>query len=176
MNESVIPQLWRALRRRIWPALFVFIVLTAAWSSVVFSLPDVYRASATLVLDTSELPGGADLGGEENVEAHMFAMTSRVLSRERLRNLIEELELYPDHNGSRASEVLVERARRDIRIEPKHVQGDWGRRVMVAFEVSYNGFERNVVANVVNRIAELFMEENERFRDKWLTYSLSSLR
>jgi uncharacterized protein involved in exopolysaccharide biosynthesis len=45
-----------ALRRRKWPMLVVFLVVVTAFGSTVTFLPDVYQASATVLIERQQIP------------------------------------------------------------------------------------------------------------------------
>lgn len=175
MSEPILTQLWRAFMRRIWPSTIAAIVVIAISATVVMSLPDIYRASTTIELDAHDgIADGVD-ADRESLEAHMFSLTNQVLGRESLNRIIEEFDLYRELRESSSNGAVIEAMRRDIEVAPKHVDGDWGRRVMVAFELSYRGPDRETVAQVVNRLAKVFILENNRLHDEKLMENLSSL-
>jgi polysaccharide biosynthesis transport protein len=175
MSEPILTQLWHAFLRRIWPAAIAALIVISISIVVVMSLPDVYRASTTIELHTNEgIPESIDANAE-SLEAHMFSLTNYVLGRESLSQIIKEFDLYPALREESSNGAVVETMRRDIGVVPQHVDGDWGRRVMVAFELSYRGYERETVERVVNRLANVFIVENNKLYDVRLTEALSSL-
>jgi polysaccharide biosynthesis transport protein len=175
MNEPILTQIWRACFRRIWPAAFAAIFVMTASVVIIMTLPDIYRASTTIEFHTSEGVAESSDGTAESIEAHMFSLTNYVLGRESLSEIIEHFDLYPDLRKSEPRNVVVETMRRDIAIEPRHVDGGWGRRVMVAFELSFRGVERDTVEQVVSRLANVFIQENSRLYDQKIVENLSSL-
>jgi polysaccharide biosynthesis transport protein len=176
-SEPIFELIWSALMRRKWLAITSFSVVLVMVISVVSALPDMYRTSATIVFDPGDRSDpllSASSNGE--VELRFFAINQQVLSRQRLMELIESYELYPDIRNSKSNQAVIERMRRDISIEPKQVEQDWGRRTTVAFEIGYQSFDQETVAEIANRLANLYMKENDRIRQRKVAETTGFIR
>src|SRR5919106_1045659 len=83
------------------------------------------------------------------LETRIQMIREQVMSRARLTGLIDRFDLYPDARKSVALDMVVERMRRDIRLELKGVEQPLsGRNATIAFTISYLGREPHVVADV----------------------------
>lgn len=175
--ESTFEQIHVIARRRRWPALTALLAVFVIMASVTLALPEIYRASASVMVDPGQIQDsmvGTELADE--LETRFFAIGQEVMSRTRLQALIEEFDLYPDIRREGSLLDAVDRMRRDIHIRPQQVERDWGRRNTAAFDISYQSFDPTVVAMVTNRIAALYIEENDRLRERRLTGTAAFLR
>jgi polysaccharide chain length determinant protein (PEP-CTERM system associated) len=164
---SALELTWRLLGRRKWLATLVFFAAFSAAVSLVMGLPDIYRASATVLVNqeqVSETFARSSVTGE--IEPRLHAVSQEILSRVRLQDLIARFDLYPKLRERSPPEALIERMRRDIRLERKQVEQQWGRGVTVAFTLSYQGWEPQTVAQVTNTLASFYVEENEKIRER----------
>src|SRR5437660_1425348 len=155
-----------ALGRRKWIALLTFAAVFGAAASVALSLPDVYRATATVLVErqqVSEVFVTPSVTAE--LETRIQTIEQQVMSRTRLTELISRLNLYPEARKKAPIEALVARMRRDIRLELKGVeQRMTGRNATIAFTIGYSGREPGTVAAVANALAGLYVEENTKTR------------
>jgi succinoglycan biosynthesis transport protein ExoP len=155
-----------ALGRRKWVALLVFAAVFGAAASAAKSLPDIYRATATVLVEqqqVSEVFVTQSVTAE--LETRIQTIEQQVMSRTRLTELISRLNLYPEAQKKAPIETLVGRLRRDIRLELKGVeQHTTGRNETIAFTLSYSGRDPATVATVANALAGLYVEENTKTR------------
>jgi uncharacterized protein involved in exopolysaccharide biosynthesis len=102
--------------RRKWVALPVFSAVFAAVVSITISLPDLYRATATVLVETqhvSEEFVRSSVSAE--LETRIQAIREDVMSRARLGELITRLDLYPELRAKGvAPDAVIERMRRDV--------------------------------------------------------------
>lgn len=160
---------WRTMRgiwrRRKWLIIFAFLLPFAAAISFILTMPDLYRAKTTVLIthgQFAEIAPGITAGGD--VEARLQAISEEILSRGRLQRLIHRFDLYPELRRSASPDAVIDRMRRDIRLERKEVESRWGRNVTVAFTLTYQGWDPQTVAMVANTLASFYVEENERHR------------
>jgi polysaccharide chain length determinant protein (PEP-CTERM system associated) len=155
------------VRRRKWLGLAVFTVVAAGAIAGVQSLPDVYRSTATVLVErdrVSEAFVRSSVTAE--LETRLSTISQELLSRSRLEALIVQFGLYSDMRAHATMEAVVERMRRDIRLDPKSVEQTSGRPATIAFRVSYRGRDPRVVADVTNTLASLSVDENARMRER----------
>lgn len=157
--------LWR---RRKWWGFVVFAAAFCSLASLVMGLPDLYRASATILVDQAQISESfarSSVTGE--VEPRLQALSQEILGRARLQALIDRFNLYPELLRRRVpAEAVVERMRKDIRFERKEVGQQWGRGVTIGFTVSYQGWDPRAVAEVTNTLASFYVAENHRVRER----------
>jgi len=165
-RESALELALGLWRRRKWYGVVVFAAAFCGLASVVIGLPDLYRASATILVDQSQISESfarSSVTGE--VEPRLQALSQEILSRARLQELIGRFNLYPELLQRHVpAEAVVERMRKDIRFERKEVGQQWGRGVTIGFIVSYQGWDPQAVAQVTNTLASFYVAENHRIR------------
>lgn len=153
--------------RRKWVALPVFAAVFAAAASLAIWLPDLYRASATVLVETqhvSEELVRSSVSAE--LETRIETIRQEVMSRARLVDLITRLDLYPELRQKGVDfDDIIERMRRDIDLELNSVSPTGGRGPTIAFEISYSGRDPATVARVANVLAALYVDENTRIRE-----------
>lgn len=156
--------------RRKWLAILVFAAAFSAVASVIAFMPDLYRATATVLVDRDQVPEALmKLTVTGEVETRLRAINEQILSRARLQEIINLFNLYPRARKKSPAEELIQQMRRDIRLELKSVEQGYGPRPTVAFALSYQGREPGTVALVANTLASSFIEENWKARGRQAT-------
>lgn len=162
LNADVVLETWK---RRKWIAVLVFSVAVVVAVTFALSLPDLYRAKATVLVARQQV-------SEEFVrsavttefETRIQTIQQQVMSRERLTELIERLGLYQHLRDKVRFETIVETMRRDVRLEFKAADSLSGRAPTIAFAVSYTGRDPQTVALVANTLATAYVEANVESR------------
>lgn len=166
--ETVI-QVWK---RRKWLAIGVFVFCCATAMSFLNSLPNIYRATATVLLDAQ---GAAAYSGQGNGGSRLDPVTEEVLSRDRLQGLITRFGLYADMQHKISEEAVIQRMRQDIHVERKTGDDQSGQGGPFALNVSYQGDDPEVVAKVTNALVSSFVDENNNIRASQATSTVTSL-
>src|SRR2546422_3062997 len=185
-NPSGLDVLLEVWSRRKWLAILVFIGPFAVTVSLAISLPHLYRSTATLLLErpqVSETFVKSSVTSE--LETRMQTISQEILSRSRLQGLIIRFDLYPEFRKRVSPEEVVDRMRRDIRMEfkgrdirmeAKAVEPQGERGATVAFTLSFRGRDPATVAKVTNTLASLFVEENLKLRQRQAAGTAKFLR
>lgn len=100
--------MWQRRHWIIWP----FVTLTLLATIAAFSLPTQYRSTASMLVQSQELPSSvvqAPTGGD--IEQRIARIRERVLSRGDLIRLIEQMNLYPDERQNTPLSKIVEKMR-----------------------------------------------------------------
>jgi succinoglycan biosynthesis transport protein ExoP len=159
-------QVWSRRRRLV--VLGVAIPLAGALAFAVF-MPRHFRSTALVVVER-----GAGVS-DDDVDARLSALTSENLSRSRLGALIARYDLYRGMRKHAASEVLVDKMQKDVRIEiDKEERG--GRSVAVAIHVTYTALSPVVAAAVANDLAAFYEREDLRMREQRAQHMRSKLQ
>ena len=164
-GDSPITRALVVLRRHVWLAAVVFAVVLAGAGTVATALPDVYRATATVLVEhpgTTEGTGKSLIAGE--LETRLQTIGQEVLSQARLIALMESFDLYPELRARGARVAAVERLRRDIQVKLVRVEPAAGRPTTVAFGITFRCRDRESVARVANALASFYVEENAKIR------------
>jgi len=110
-------------RRYFVVAIFAAFLLVATVAA--FALPTLYRSSATLLIESQELPKDvAEAPGTGVIEQRIAKIRERVLSRGDLIALIEQYDLYPSERRSDPLSEIIEKMRKATTVGA--LQGDIG--------------------------------------------------
>jgi polysaccharide chain length determinant protein (PEP-CTERM system associated) len=153
--------------RRKWLAIVVFTVPLAAAVSLIMFLPNVYRSGATVLVDRQQVPESMVRPTVTSaLETRLHTISQEILSRSRLEALINRFGLYADLRKRVSQEEVIDRMRKDIRLDLKSVKQDEYRGVTIAFTISYEGRDPETVARVANTLASFYIEENLKVRER----------
>ena len=154
-------------RRRKWLALSTFAVILCAAASVAALLPDLYRGTATVLVERPDVTESLVRPGEaDDLQARLQTIEEKLLSRARLSDVVQRFDLYSGQQTKGAStEAIVEQMRRDIRLEPRGVDPTVGHGATVSFALSYWGDNARTAAEVANTLAASYVEDNLRNRE-----------
>ena len=155
------------LRRHARLATVVFSVVLAGAATFAMSLPDVYRSTATVLVEhpgTTEGVGKSLIAGE--LETRLQTIGQEVLSQARLTALMDRFDLYPELRAHGAHAAAVERLRRDIQVKLTKAEPGAGRPTTVAFSIMFRWRHPETVARVANALAAFYVEENGKIRER----------
>src|SRR6185295_5855038 len=96
------------------------------------------------------------------LQDRLATISQQILSGSRLQKIIDANKLYQQERKVHVQEEIIEMMRADIQVTPKK---GWIQNRPGAFQVSYEGRDPNVVAQVTNQLGNLFIEENLRSRE-----------
>jgi protein tyrosine kinase modulator len=174
-QASVLAQL-ELLRRR-WPiALGCGLATVGLGVPFVMGLPNVYRASASLLVQ-GQLPSSflaAPLS--DGVDMRLEAIKQEVLSRDRLSDLITRLDLHPDLREKVPVSSIVSQVSRDIGIDITSTSQDTHGASTIAFKLSYVGSDPQAVAKVTNALAKFYIDQNQQMRSEQATQQVDFLK
>ena len=153
--------------RRKWLAILVFAaVFTAAATTVTF-LPNIYRSTATVIIERQQVPEAFVKPTVTSVvENRLQTINQEILSRSRVLGLIDRFGLYQDLKKRVPLEEVVEQMRRDIELDLKGVQQRLSGGTTIAFSISFKGSDPQKVALVTNTLASFYIEENLKVRER----------
>ena len=155
--DDVIEVAWR----RKWAIVIPVILSTVIALILCFTLPKVYRASTTIIVDP-------EIISDEYMKSllvtqpneYMNILGATIYSRTALQKVITELGLFSDLVETVPMERLVERMRKKISLSIESGDG----RGLSYFSLSYQGQNPDIVAAVVNRVVSLYIEDHFRTR------------
>ena len=174
---SGIHQALEVWGRRRWTGIILFLAASVPALSFVASLPDIYKATATVLVERQQIPETfVRPAVSDELETRLHAISEEVLSRSRLSDLVAQYEPYPALRGKVSPEALIERMRRDINLDLKGVERTWERGATVAFALSYRGRDPRKVAQITNALASLYVEQNEKSREQQATHTADFLK
>jgi uncharacterized protein involved in exopolysaccharide biosynthesis len=153
-----IGQIWR---RRKGSGFFAAGLVAAGAVSLALSLPNLYRASATVLVHgpgvSEDYVKSSVTGG---LETRIQTIEQQVMSRARLAQVIEKLNLYPTLRRFLPMENVVDKMRGDVNIAFKNVPQPTGGNTTVSFTINYVSTDPKVAADTANTLAQLYVSEN----------------
>jgi len=175
MNNSKLPSVsplppefsLLSIARMLWKKKVVIVLLwvifTGAGMFYIRRIPAVYSAEAIILVDRQKIPERfVATTVNSNVQDRLSYITEQILSSRRLTAVLTDFDLFPGQQWQRTPEEYAERIREDITVGtdrpgPKARQG--------VIRLGFKGTNRNVVASVANRLANLLIEENLKTRE-----------
>src|SRR5881628_1195159 len=163
--------------RRKWLAILTFAAPFAVAMSLGMALPNIYQATATVLVDRQQVPESFVRPTVTSaLETRLHTISQEILSRSRLEALITRFGLYPDFSKRVSAEEVIERMRGDIKLELKAVEARGQREATVAFAIKYVGSDPQTVAQVTNTLASFYIEENLKVRERQATGTAEFLK
>ena len=104
------------IARRRWLVLIPFALGVAAAPLLARYAPERYRSEALLLVIPQQVPKDyVTPTMTQAIEERLPAITDQILSRSRLEQIIQQLDLYPAERSRQVMEDVVQRMRLDIR-------------------------------------------------------------
>ena len=142
----------------------IAIIVSAVGIAITYRLPAVYQANALILVDPQKIPERFVASTvNTDVQDRLVAITQELLSSTRLQNIIKDFNLYPQERLNHTEEEVTAMMLRDIHLDPERSAA--GNRPG-AFRISYQNQDPSVVAKVVERITQFYIDENYRTREQ----------
>jgi succinoglycan biosynthesis transport protein ExoP len=118
-------------------------------------LPNVYRATTTILVDPQKIPEryvASTVTSDPN--ERLSTLTQQVLSDSRMQEIIDRNNLYPQLHGTKSREEILDymRAKTTIELKQASEQG------LSSFSISYEDSDRLLVATIANQLAFGFID------------------
>lgn len=147
-----------AVKKR-WLVLIPFAIGLAAAPVLARFAPERYRSEALLLVIPQQVPTDyVTPTMTQPIEERLPAITDQILSRSRLEQIIQQLDLYPTERSRQVMEDVVQRMRLDIGTSA--VGED-----VNSFRVSYVSDNADKAQKVTERLASLYIEQNIKDRE-----------
>ncbi|MFH1028670.1 MAG: Wzz/FepE/Etk N-terminal domain-containing protein [Pseudomonadota bacterium] len=160
------------LKRRKWsmtlPVVTVFVIAMV----LAFTLPPVYRSESTILIEDQEVPRDfVSTTVTSFADQRLQSINQRIMGTTKLLEIINRFSLYPELKNKWTTEEIIAKLRKDIKfktisadvIDPRSGQA---RPATIAFSLSYDGKNPQVVQRVANDLASLYLEENLSVRTR----------
>jgi polysaccharide biosynthesis transport protein len=153
------------VRRRFHLALLPFLFVMAAGLSLAVFLPSLWTAKSTILVDRQKIPESFVKSTiTTDVEAQLLGLSQQIMSSGQLMKIIEAHNLYPELRQKRSADEVVERMRRNIRIEVQNDERDRRNPRTVGFSVLYTTTTPKTAMTIANELAALYVNEDVRYR------------
>lgn len=165
-EDSVIDSLIGQWLRRKWLFIGCVVAVISIATSLIITMPALYRSSTTILFGQGHITESlVKVATSNELEMRLGVIQQAVLSRTQLQQVIDKFNLYQSWKDKAPPEWLIERMRKDIKIEKRtSAQPQWGQNSTYAITITYQGWDAEIVADVANDIASRFRAENERIR------------
>jgi succinoglycan biosynthesis transport protein ExoP len=158
-------------RRKPWLILpfwgIVFLIV-----SVAFLLPDLYRSSATIMIENPQIPQNLVPSTVTSyADQRIQGITQEVTSRTKVLALVDKFNLLPEKRDKLTAEDLVDKIKKRINVETidAEIKKETQTKpavITIAFKLSYDDEDPKKAQSVANEIANYFMEKNHEERAK----------
>jgi succinoglycan biosynthesis transport protein ExoP len=150
-------QVMGIITRRRWHFL---LPLFAGWLlvwGISWFLPSVYRSGTLILVEQPAVPEKLVASNIDNdIQRQLDSISQQILSRTRLLQIIESLNLYAEDRKHRNPDDLVEAMRKDVEIELS--RGDDHK--LSAFNIYYSNRNPRLAQQATSELANLFIIEN----------------
>lgn len=161
------------IKRRKWDFILtsagVFIIVAI----IAFVWPPTYRSTATILIEAQEIPKEYVMSTVSAfAEQRLQAINQRIMSYTTLLEIINRFNLYADKKNKWTTEEIVEKMRKkDIKFDTVSadvIDPRTGRpaSATIAFTVSFDGENADVVSQVANVLSSLYLQENLKSREQ----------
>ncbi|HFC54378.1 MAG TPA: lipopolysaccharide biosynthesis protein [Gammaproteobacteria bacterium] len=159
------------IRRRKWMVSAIAALIFFGGIVAAVTLPPIYRSTGTILIEGQEIPQDLVGAAVSSYAAQRLGMISKeIMNRSNLLWIIEQFDLYPEIPDDQI-EALLNRMQGDISLEM--TSGDVsdptsGRSTegTVAFDISYEGKDPELVQKVANKLVMLFLDKNAEERSR----------
>src|SRR3989442_232375 len=156
---------WAILCRRRWWLLLGVFVTWAIASITAWILAAEYRSETLILVEQQKVPEHYVISNvTTDLQDRLQSMTQQILSRTRLQRIIEGFHLYAGEGNRLSPDELVERLRKDIKIELVKAPGR--RDELTAFKIYYSSADPRIAQQVTSQLTSLFIEENLQARQQ----------
>jgi polysaccharide chain length determinant protein (PEP-CTERM system associated) len=153
-----LDEILRIVVRRRWLVLVPFALGVAAAPLLARFAPERYRSEALILVIPQQVPDSyVKATVSETVEQRLPAITDQILSRSRLEQIIQEMNLYKAERSRDVMENVVQTMRHDVTTSAV------GKEVN-SFRVSYVSLNPETARKVTERLASLYIDQNMRDR------------
>lgn len=160
------------VQRRKKQILTVMGILALVSVIVAFTLPPVYRSTATILIEEQEIP--TDLVRSTitgYADQRIQVISQQVMTRANMMQIIEKYHLYPRQRRHETNEEILARMRNDIKfnlVSADVIDRRSGVKTVaaIAFTLAYDGETPESAQKVANELTSLYLNENLKTRQQ----------
>jgi len=160
------------IRRRRRSFIVVFLITFISSVILALALPSIYRGEATILIEDQQIPENLVQSTITSyAEERLNIIQRQVLSNDRLRDIIDDFDLYPEIREKEGMGMAIVAMKEAILVETESV-GFMDPRTgkpmsaTIAFALYYEGRDPETVQKVTNVLGELFLEEDIRIKER----------
>src|SRR5262249_55285909 len=127
--------------------------------------PAVYRSTATILIEEQEIPRDLVRSTVTSLaDERIQVISQQVMTRSTLMQIVQKYELYPRERRYLSNEEILDRMRRDIRVQTISAEEARPGARAIAFKLSYDNETPDKAQKVANELVSLYLNENVRTR------------
>ncbi len=150
----------RAINRYLRIAIGPVAVVIGLTIILVLRLPNYYTSDALIFIQPQRISSKVvDTPDKQEMQERLEALVQEILSRPRLRSVLERFRIYPQLRGPSGLEKAVTKFRKDIDISPVTSPSS-GVNLLQTFKLSYNHRDPKVAYEITKALSNLFIEES----------------
>lgn len=167
-------------RKKVFLSVFSIIFLAAATFAIFFNHP-VYVSTATFLIE-GHMPDDIVKGVTGGyTEERLQSITQQVLSRDKLQEIIKQYNLYNNPKDQVELEAAIKIMRenifvRTIKAEDLDKRPSRARYSTVAFTLSYQGSDPEMVQKTASKLASYYVEKNEQAKEQLVAETTAVLQ
>lgn len=155
------------LRRSWLPMSIAVAVLLAIAFLTAILWPPEYRSTATILVEEQEIPQDLVRSTVTSyADQRIQVIGQQVMTRSNLLQIVEKYGLYEKRRRTETNEEILERMRKDVKIDVLSADVAGGRKATIAFTLSYSGEFPEQTQKVANELVTLYLNENLKIRQQ----------
>lgn len=161
-NQSIdILSYVKALARRLWLILIVFLAGSVLAAAAAYVLPPVYQSTARILVESQQIPEDlAQATVRQSVAERLEFIEQRLLTRQNLLGVIDRIGLFGNVQGLTPTEK-VDLVREATTFESLTFEGGGrGETLVSAFTITYRASNAQLAARVANEFVTMVLEQN----------------
>jgi protein tyrosine kinase modulator len=172
LEEKTAQDYFDILKRRKWSVILPASIIFVIAALVAFLLPPIYRSTSTILIEDQEVPRDyINTTVTGFADQRLQTINQRIMGTDRLLDIINRFNLYPDLRRKWTTEEVIEEFRKAIKLNT--ISADvidprtgMARPATIAFTLSYEGKNPQLVQRVANELASLYLGENLKVRER----------
>ena len=176
-DERSENNIFPALKRYRWHLVIAIPLLMLVAVVVVLAIPPVYRSTASVMVETQQIPSSLVQSTVTSVAAQQIEIiTQRVMTREKLAGIVSEHSYFGFKEASPFEQMrILQEFRENVEMDVNTVKS--GRqRIAIGFNMSYDSDSPAVAQAIATKLVSLFLDENVQARTKRASDTTQFLR
>ncbi|MDD2658567.1 MAG: Wzz/FepE/Etk N-terminal domain-containing protein [Methylococcales bacterium] len=170
-NQAIdIKDYLKIIKRRSKFLLIPFVVISILSIMLSVVLPPVYRSMATILIEEQEIPTELVRSTVTTfADQRIQTISQRIMTRANLMEIVNKFDLYPKERKSKPEEIILEKMRKLIVVEPVSAnvidpRNGQPSQATIAFTLSFDYKDPGLAQKTANELTSLFLKENIKSR------------
>jgi uncharacterized protein involved in exopolysaccharide biosynthesis len=143
--------------------LVIWLLASVITGAIVETLPAEYQAEISILVEPQKIPGSVVQSMVTTpLQDRLLTISAQILSTAQLQKVIDDFGLYKKERKDLIPEEITQVMRKSISTK---IDRGWTNNTPGAFRVQYTGEDPAVVAQVANRLGNMFIEQNLQSRE-----------